>query len=146
MGWLTSLFTGGIGGYALSAGVGAILAASAAIYGTHAIDQTPLSEARTATATLQSKYDGYKQRVATKAAQDSAKALQQKQADDANTNAIQAKLAQSQKDTNAKSDQLKAILDRAAPQDIRPLGPSALAYFSGLRSQSAGNPANPGSP
>lgn len=113
----------------------------------HRLDAAPLAQAQRATAEVQSRYDGYKQGVATKAAQADAKALQQKQTDDANANAIQAKLAKSQKDADAKSKQLKAILDRAAPQDIRGLGPSALAYYNGLRAQSeAGHTANPGSP
>jgi hypothetical protein len=147
MGWLISMFTGSAGGYLISASVAALLAASAAVYGTHEIDQIALSRAQAATATLQSKYDGYKQDVATKAAQADAKALADKAAQDARTNALQAQLIQAQKDANAKSDQLKAILNKAAPGDLRPIGPVAAQYYGGLRGQAAaGHPANPGNP
>lgn len=147
MGWLISLFTGSAGGYLISAGVGALLAASTAIYGTHEIDQIALSKAQAATATLQSKYDAYKQGVAAKAAEADAKALAQKQADDAATNALQEQLLASQKAAAANSQKLKDLLNHAAPQDVRPIGPAAAAYFSGLRGQAAaGHPANPGNP
>lgn len=147
MGWLISLFTGSAGGYLVSAGVGAILAASAAIYGTHTMDNGALSGAQKATASLQSEYDGYKQSVATQAASDSAKTLQQKQADDARANDLQAKLLASQKVANDKSAKLNAILDKAAPQDVRAIGPVAGNYYSQLRtSPQAGHSANPGNP
>ena len=147
MGWLVSLFTGSAGGYLISAGVGALLAASAAIYGTHEIDQIALSKAQAQTAQAISSLKGYEAQVAASAAKADADALKQKQAQDAAANALLAQLLASQKDANAKSDQLKAILNKAAPADLRPIGPIAAQYYSGLRAQSqAGHPANPGNP
>ena len=147
MGWLVSLFTGSAGGYLAAAGIAAILSMGGTAYVTHKLDGVALSDAQKATAQVQSRYDGYKQGVATNAAQADAKALQQKMADDAHANALQAQLLASQKDANAKSDQLKAILNKAAPADLRPIGPIAAQYYSGLRAQSqAGHPANPGNP
>lgn len=133
MGWLVSLFTGGAGGYLISAGVGALLAASAAIYGTHEIDQIALSKAQAQTSQAISSLKGYEAQVAASAAKADADALKQKQAQDAAANALQEKLLQAQKEENAKSDQLKAILNKAAPGEIHPLGEPALAYFAGLR-------------
>jgi len=147
MGWLISMFTGGAGGYLISAGVGALLAASAAIYGTHEIDQIALSKAQAQTAAVDAAYSQYKATVAASAAKANSDALADKQAQDARTNDLQAQLLASQKVANAKSDQLKAILNKAAPQDVRPIGPIAGNYYSQLRASSqAGHPANTGSP
>lgn len=144
MEWLFSLFTGKLGGYLVSAGVGAVMAASVASYITAAIYRAPLAEAHTATATVQSQFDAYKAEVAQKAAQATAVALAQRQADDAKANDLQVQLAKSQKDADAKSAKLRAILDKAAPQDVRPLGPTAAAYFDGLHKLQTSAIAAPG--
>lgn len=145
MAWLISLFTGSASGYLISAGVGALLAGAVCGYSIHTIDGVALAKSQSETAKVNSDYSLYKASVAASAAKADADALAQKQAQDTTANALQDKLIEAQKEANAKSDALKAILDRAAPQDQRQLGPSSLAYLDSLRAQaSPGRSATPG--
>lgn len=133
MAWLISLFTGSSGGYLLSAGVGALLAASVAVYATHEIDGITLSKSQVQTAAIDSAYSQYKATVAANTAKADADALAQRAAQDSAQSALEAKLLQAQQTSYANSQKLKDLLNHAAPQDVRVIGPVAGNYYSGLR-------------
>ena len=71
--------------------------------------------------------------------QEQAQVLAQKQAQDAAQTALEVKLAQAQQVAAANSQKLKDLLNHAAPQDIRPLGPVSLCRRAGH-----GHELNPG--
>lgn len=111
----------------------AILASLSGAYIAHQLDAGPLAQAKAETSSIQSLYDGYKQSVATKAAEADAKAISEKSRLDGRVNALQAELAQTQKDADARSKALLAALAKAKPGDLRPIGPIAGQYYSQLR-------------
>ncbi len=130
--WLSPTLIGAVGI--------AVLAFGGGMWFEGKLDAPALAKSQAETAKVNSDYSAYQARIAAGAAKADADALAQKQAQEASQAALQAKLAQAQKEANANSQKLKDLLDKAAPQDIRPLGPSALAYFAGLRQLQSASP------
>ncbi len=134
--WLSPTILGAVGI--------ALIASLAGGWTAHKLDQIPLSRSQAETAAAKADLASYKGAVAASVAKADAKALEDKQAQDATANALQAKLIQTQKVADDKSAQLRAILNKAAPGDIRPLGPNALNYLAELRR--AGTKPTPATP
>lgn len=125
--WLSPLMLG-------AAGI-AIAASLAGGFVVHKWDAASYAKLELSKATLRSEYSDYKARVAEDTDKATAAAAAKQMALQASNDALQAQLAATQRTANAQSEELKKILASAKPGDIRPLGPSALAYFERLRQQ-----------
>ncbi len=141
---LSSLYTTLIGGAMLAA------ASFGGGYWTATkFDSIPYNKLVASNASLQVEYSDYKRDVAVKSAKASSDALAEQNLLRGQNNALQAQLQDDQRKADEKSKHLLALLAAAKPGDIRPLGPVAYAYYSGLRGSLAsqtGHPANAGNP
>ena len=137
--WLSPTFIGAI--------LIGLVAAAGGAWTAHKIDSISYSKLEASKAVLQSQYDGYRATVATATAKANADALAQQTKLQHANDALQTQLQATQRTANARSQQLQALLAAARPQDIRPLGPTALSYYDSLRKpQASPNPVSPGNP
>lgn len=113
-------------------GVAAIAIASGGAYVDHRLMEGAVAKAQTQTASVQSEYSDYKARVAGDEAKANADYAAKLSALQGSLKALQDKLAQQASDDAAKSLKLKELLNNAAPQDVRPIGPVALSYYRQL--------------
>lgn len=140
---IASLFPGSLWLY-LGAGIAA--AATGGWGGWEAkglIDAPALSRSQAETQKVTAEYAGYRATVATAAAQATAHSMSEQKRLQAQNDALQEQLAESQRKENAKSEALKAILAGAKAADMRPVGPSASAYYERLRNDAADRAAGP---
>lgn len=119
----------------------ALIASLAGGWASHKWDGIALSKSQAQTAQIDAAYKSYVASTAAAAAKADSDALSQKQAQDAAQTALEAKLAQAQQIAASNSQKLKDILNHAAPQDVRALGPVSLQYFAGLRHLQTANTA-----
>lgn len=117
-----------IGGLAI-----ATVSATGAAVVAHKLDGISLAHSQTETANAKAALSAYEAAVAEKTATADAAALAQQDALQGRLNALQAQLAQTAKEANAKSARLQALLDAAQPGEIRAIGPAAGRYYAGLR-------------
>jgi hypothetical protein len=139
---MSSLLAGAIlpGGILPTLIGGAVLLAVGATggaYVTHKLDGTALAKSQTQTAQAKADLAAYGARVAAASAKASADAQARQDALQASLNTLQAQLAKTQKEADAKSAKLSALLANAKPGDIRPIGPAAASYYDSLRNGSA---------
>lgn len=92
-----------------------------------------LDDAAVKYADLNAEYSAYKAAVAADAARSSAEALEGKKAASDALRAAQEKAAAAQATADAKSAELRRILNSAAPGEVRPIGPNVQRYLDGLR-------------
>ena len=122
----------------------ALIASLAGGFAAHKIDGIALSKAQAQTAQIDAAYSKFKASVADSVAMADAKAMKDKQAQDARINALQDQLLTQQKAADARSKSLQALLAAAKPGDVRSLGPVALRYLDQLRGSGANSaPAAP---
>lgn len=117
----------------------AVASAGTGAYVAHRLDGTVLATSQAQTADAKASLSAYEASVATKSANASAAALAQQTTLQARLNALQSQLAQTQKDANAKSAHLQALLAAAQPGQVRALGPVAGEYYRQLRGSPAPN-------
>ena len=110
-----------------------IAGATAGAYIDHRLMSGRVDRAHLETATIQSSLDGYRASVAAASAKATATALAERISLQGQLDALQAKLDDQQRKANAKSAELLKLLSDAKTADARPLGPTALEYFSRLR-------------
>lgn len=113
-------------------GVAAIAIASGGAYVDHKFMAGAVATEKLHTAAVQSLYDGYKSKVISDIAQANAAAERAQERLSKTISDLQDQLAKQQQVADAKSAQLKAILDKASPQDVRPIGPVASNYYGML--------------
>jgi uncharacterized protein YbjQ (UPF0145 family) len=140
---IASLFPGSLWLY-LGAGIAA--AAAGGWGGWEAkglIDAPSLSRSQAETQKVTAEYAGYRATVAIAAANATAHSMAEQKRLQGEIGALEDKLAESQRKENAKSEALKAILAGAKAADMRPVGPSAGAYYDRLRADASDRAAGP---
>lgn len=112
---------------------GVLVAGATGAFIDHKFMTGAVANAHLETANLQATYTAYKGAVAASAAKATAVALDQQTALQGRVDALQTQLLASQKEADARSKSLNAILANAKPGDVRPIGAAALAYYDRLR-------------
>lgn len=125
-----------------AAAIAAISATTSAVV-THKLDGISLAHSQTETAKAKAALASYGASVATKAAQADARSLAEQGRLQGRLNDLQNQLAQTQKEANARSARLQALLASGKPGDERPIGPLAGEYYHQLRGQPPSTPAHP---
>lgn len=140
---IASFFPGSIWLYAGAAIASAAVGAGGGWCARGVIDAPALSRSQAETQTVKAEYAGYRATVATAAATSTAHAMAERTQLQGRIDDLQAKLSEQQRIANAKSEALKAILAGAKAADMRPVGPSAGAYYERLRNDAADRAAGP---